>query len=212
MQTSIIIPCYNHAQYLPEAIESALAQTVPCEVIVVNDGSTDNTSEVAKKYNVKLIEKENGGLASARNAGIKEAKGEWILTLDADDTIPPEFVETCLQVEADIIGTAQKEFGVSDNYFNPLPNPTFNDFWTANRINCCSLYKKEIWEKLGGYDESMRVGYEDWDFWLRATHEGYTVRTTDKTVFNYRKRGESMVSEAIRQHKDIIRYIHNKFY
>ena len=92
-KVSIIIPVYNHAQWLPDAISSALNQTVPCEVIVVNDGSPDNTSEVAKMFDVKLIEKENGGLTSARNAGIKEATGEWILTLDADDKIAPDFVE-----------------------------------------------------------------------------------------------------------------------
>ena len=97
-KVSIIIPVYNHAQWLPDAISSALNQTVPCEVIVVNDGSPDNTSEVAKMFDVKLIEKENGGLSSARNAGIKEATGEWILTLDADDKIAPDFVEKCLQI------------------------------------------------------------------------------------------------------------------
>lgn len=82
---SVVIPCYGQAHWLPDAIESALAQTVPCEVIVVNDGSPDNTSSVAQNYAVTLVEKENGGLSSARNAGIKKATGKWILTLDADD-------------------------------------------------------------------------------------------------------------------------------
>lgn len=209
-RVSVIIPVYNQAHWLPEAIESALAQTIPCEVIVVNDGSPDNTSEIAKKYPVRLVEKTNGGLSSARNAGIKEATGDWILTLDADDKIAPNFIEKCLQVEADIIATGQEEFGDTNRIWFPHPNPTFDDFITANRINCCSLFKKEIWEKIGGYDENMKLGYEDWDFWLRATQVGYKVKTIQEPLFFYRKHGTSMVTNAIKNHMNIVEYMHSK--
>ena len=85
-KVSIIIPCYKQAHFLAEAIESALAQDYDnFEVIVVNDGSPDNTSEVAKRYPVSLIEQENKGLSAARNAGIKASTGSWILPLDADN-------------------------------------------------------------------------------------------------------------------------------
>lgn len=210
---SIIIPAYNQAQWLPDAINSALNQTVDCEVIIVNDGSTDNTDEVAKQFYVdKYIVKENSGLSSARNAGIKEATGEWILTLDADDKIAPDFVEKCLKYndEYDIIGTGQQEFGDSNNKSLFKTNPTFKDFIQNNQINCCSLFRKEIWNTIGGYDEDMRIGYEDWDFWLRATQKGYKVITIPEYLFFYRKHGVSMVTKAIENHNQIKQYMLNK--
>jgi glycosyltransferase involved in cell wall biosynthesis len=214
MNVSIIIPCYNQAQYLPDAIESALEQTVPCEVIVVNDGSPDNTSEVAKRFPVKLIEKENGGLSSARNAGIKEAQGEWILTLDSDDIITSDIVEKCIERASggyDIVGTFQHEFGDSDTkWANNNLTPGFEDFKKANQINCCSLYKKEIWEKIGGYDENMRLCYEDWDFWLRATKQGYKVGIVPEFLFYYRKHGKTMISNAREHHETVKQYMLKK--
>lgn len=213
MRVSIIIPAYNQAHWLPEAIQSALDQTVKCEIIVVNDGSPDNTSEVAKMFDVKLIEKENGGLSSARNAGIKEATGEWILTLDADDKIAPDFIEKCLKYkdEYDIIGTGQQEFGYSNEKHLFKTNPTFQDFVQSNQINCCSLYRKKIWEELGGYDEEMKIGYEDFDLWLRATHKGYKVITIPEYLFFYRKHGVSMVNNAIKNHNQIKQYMLSKY-
>lgn len=211
---TIIIPCYNQAHWLPDAIESALSQTIPCDVIVVNDGSPDNTSSVAQNYAVRLIEKENGGLSSARNAGIRKAKTTWVLTLDADDKIAPDFVEKCLAkaktTNADIIGTGQQEFGDSNRQYQFLDNPSHEDFRSANRINCCSLFKKEIWESIQGYDENMKLGYEDWDFWLRATQKGYKVSVVNEFLFFYRKHGISMVTTARKHHKEIVDYMHSK--
>jgi len=209
-KVSIIIPCYNQAHWLSDAIESALAQTVKCEVIVVNDGSPDNTSEIARKYPVILIEKENGGLSSARNAGIKASTGEYILTLDSDDKILPEFIEKCLEANDDIVSTAQQEFGDSNNLWNSQPeHPVHEMFKYNNQINCCALYKKKIWEDIGGYDETM-TGYEDWDAWYRATKLGYTITVIREPLFLYRKHGHSMVSDAISKHEELKQYIMNK--
>lgn len=211
-KVSIIIPCWNQAHWLPEAIESALNQTYKnIEVIVVNDGSPDNTREVAEKYPVKLIEKENGGLSSARNAGIREATGDYILTLDADDKILPEFVEKCLEANDDIVGTGQQEFGDSNELWNNQPeHPIHEHFKIANQINCCSLYKKEVWETVEGYDETMKHGLEDWDFWFQATKAGYTITVLREPLFLYRKHGSSMISETAKYHKEVYNYIINK--
>ena len=221
---SIIIPCYNHAKYLSEAIISAVTQTIsPLEVIVVNDGSTDNTSEVF--YQTKdrlsqlehdvdliLIEQENKGLPSARNTGIAKAKGEWIISLDADDILDSTYIEKCLSLteDAEIIGTGQEEFGDSQNKRLFEPEIPHERFKTGNRINCSAMFKKEIWEKIGGYDETMTKGYEDWDFWYRATKQGYKVKTIQEYLLKYRKHGESLVSIATRHHEEIMNYILNK--
>ena len=100
---SVIVPCYNQAQYLDECLQSVLDQTyTDWECIIVNDGSPDHTEEIAKKWvekdaRFRYLFKENGGLSSARNAGIEIAKGEWILPLDADDKIGNQYLEQFLK-------------------------------------------------------------------------------------------------------------------
>lgn len=209
---SIVIPCYNQAHWLGDAIKSCMEQKVkPIEIIVVNDGSPDNTSEVARQYPVKLIEKENGGLSSARNAGIKEAKGKYIITLDADDKIHPDFIKKTVGLD-DIVSIGVQEFGDSMSaWLPPQKNPKHEDFLKNNRIICASLFKREIWEKIGGYDEKMKLGYEDWDFWCRATKAGYTVTCIDDILFFYRRHGKSMVDGARANHQAIRDYMATKY-
>lgn len=215
MDCTIIIPAYNQGQYLKDAIDSALNQTVKCNVIVVDDGSTDNTLYIAQNCPVTVVSKENNGLSSARNTGIKLANTEWVLTLDSDDKIAPDFVEKCLnkanKENLDIVGTWQQEFGDSNNQFNFLPYPTHEMFLTSNRINCCSLFRKKMWEEIGGYDENMRLGYEDYDLWLRSTKKCYTVGIVPEYLFFYRKHGESLVTVATRHHDEIRKYMQDKY-
>lgn len=207
---SIIIPCYNQAQYLGDAIQSALSNN-PLEVIVVNDGSTDHTSQVAKMYDVKLIEQDNQGLSSARNAGIREAKGEWILPLDADDKIDSTFLINTIGID-DIVGVVWQEFGDDNRIMScPTLHPKLSDFRTHNRICCTSLFKKTMWEQLGGYDESMKLGYEDYDFWMRALLADYHVTIVPKILFFYRKHGQSMINGAVEHHDLIKQYMSTKY-
>lgn len=213
-KVSIIIPCYKQANWLPDAIESALAQTYKdIEVIVVNDGSPDNTSEVAKRYPVKLIEKKNGGLSSARNAGIKASAGGWIVTLDSDDKLHPEFVQRTMDGAngCDIITTTLETFGNENRQWKSnIKNPTYSDLRIKNHLNCCSLFKKDVWTSVGGYDEQMRDGYEDWDFWLRAAKNGFNINRIDDVLFFYRKHGTSMVDHAKSKHHIIYKYMMDK--
>lgn len=209
---SIIIPCYKQAEYLTDAIESALNQTYKnVEVIVVNDGSPDNTSEIAKKYPVKLIEHENHGLSYSRNAGIKASHGKWILTLDADDKIDPTFIEKTIN-KADIVSTTLLTFGKEERCWQaPRDNPKHEHFLVDNQINCCSLFRREIFDKIGGFDENMHDGYEDWDFWIRATKFGYSVKVIREPLFFYRKHGQSLINTAISMHKENRTYMLNKY-
>lgn len=221
IKVSIIIPCYNQAHFLPDAIESALAQTYPyVEVIVVNDGSPDNTSHVVRQLRkrkspgystIKLIEKPNGGLSSARNAGIAAATGEYILPLDADDKIHPDFITKTIGID-DIVSTGLHTFGQESRaWITDVAKPEYQNFIQRNHINCCSLFKKEIWTAIGGYDEQMRDGFEDWDFWNRATKAGYTVTIVREWLFYYRKHSVSMFADAMRKRTEIIEYMHRKY-
>lgn len=209
-KVTVVIPCWNQGQWVADAIESALNQTVPCDVIVVDDGSTENIFRHTIPYPITFIKQPNKGLSGARNSGIRLANTEWVLPLDSDDKIAPDMVEKCLAVDADIVGVGQETFGDYVNKHIFEPTPTYSDFKHANRINCCSLYRKKMWEDVGGYDENMRDGYEDWDFWLRATQKGYKVKTIPEFLFFYRKHGRSMVDGATEKHKQLVAYMLDK--
>ena len=206
---SIIIPCYNQAQYLPETIESLIYQIYKnWEAIIVNDGSSDPTSKVAKelieKYSnckIRLLEKENGGLARARNYGIEHANGDYILPLDADDKIDNKMLYKCVQVleqnsHISIVYTDQQNFGVNNNRIN-AGNYDFKKLLDDNRLIYCSLYRKDIWIKVNGYNPSMKRGYEDWEFWIATGEKGFYGIRIPEPLFFYRVRESSMYTYAL---------------
>lgn len=220
-KVSIVIPCYKQAQFLPDAIESCLNQTYKdFEIIVVNDGSPDNTSAVVKHFQsrkglkeipIKLIEQENKGLSAARNAGIKKAAGGWILTLDADDKIHPDFLTKTVGVN-DIVSTRLETFGrETRSWKSNLSVVTYADLLQKNHINCCSLFKKDVWTITGGYDENMKDGYEDYEYWIRAAKAGFNITSLNETLFYYRKHDTpSMFDSAKLKHNSIIDYMAKK--
>ena len=175
-KVSIIVPCYNQAHYLKDALGSVLCQTFTnWECIIVNDGSPDNTKTIASQWCAKddrfvYLEKQNGGLSSARNAGIQIAKGEFILPLDADDLIHQDYLENLVPV----LNQNKKLAIVScySNFFiNNIDNVTYklrpkgdNYKWLlyVNQLVATSLYRKSCCETVGGYDENMTKGFEDW--------------------------------------------------
>lgn len=201
---SVVIPCYKQAHFLDECIQSVLKQTyLNIEIIVVNDGSPDNTTEVALKYPVTLVVKKNGGLSSARNAGIKLAKGEYIVCLDSDDTIDPTYVEKCVAQQGDITCTAMEEFGDGRGSHQPdKERLTLQDFIRANRIFCSAMFKRRVWELVGGYDEKLVRAYEDWDMWIRALQAGFTIKIVPEFLFNYRIHKDSMCRKNVDGHQE----------
>lgn len=185
-KVSVVIPCYNQGRYLGEAIESALAQTeAPIEVIVVDDGSTDDTARVAGKYPVKLIRQKNRGVSAARNAGIAVATGQSIVCLDADDRLRPEFIAKLNGLD-DIVSCDVMTFGAKQvKWAPPLSTPKLADFLRSNHAAGCSLFNRDFWEKVGGYDEEG-AGLEDWDFWTRCVHAGASVWVAHEVLLDYR--------------------------
>lgn len=197
---SVIVPCYNQAHWLPETIESILAQTYTnWECIIVNDGSTDNTSEVAheliaKKPNVKisLLEKENGGVAQARNVGIQKAKGEWILLLDSDDIIHKDYLAKAVQQinttdTINFINYGIQEFGEKKRQHFPVQYIREN-LLRNNAFTIASVFKKELWKKAGGLFEALPWQVEDWNFWIDLSQYGLRPINVNETIFYYRVR------------------------
>ena len=218
MKVSIIIPSYNQAQYLPEAIESALNQTVPCEIIVIDDGSTDNSLQIAKSYEYKgviVVSQVNKGLASARNTGIMWATGDYILPLDADDILLPNCVERIIKIaetsKSDIIAPSFHTFGTSQEQVIIMSNPTIADFRIANRIGYFSAVKKQAFLDVGGYSPRMAEGYEDYHLWFNLLTRGKTITTIPEALVLYRTKEHSMIKSAVKYHAKLMGQIFKDF-
>jgi glycosyltransferase involved in cell wall biosynthesis len=213
---SVVIPCYNHAQYLAEALESIIAQTYEnTEIIIVNDGSADNTLKIANRLiaehgqkNVKLIGQENGGPAKARNAGIAIARGKYILPLDADDKIHPDFLKKTVNLlEAEttvsIAYTDKQEFGDSTNLIH-ASEYDFKLLRFNNQLNNSSLYLRKVWEDVGGYNTDRNImACEDWDFWISAGEKGHFAKRIPEPLFLYRITESSLYTEAIKREEEL---------
>lgn len=201
---SIVIPCYNQALFLAEAIESALCQSYsPVEVIVVDDGSTDTTSHVAKSYNtVHYIRQENHGVTSARNAGLKVTQGDYVLFLDADDRLLPNAVKDGvkrLELNPDY-ALAFGTFHMIDSHGSRKGEPHFfevrpygfNDFLQQNLIGNpgVALHRKQALLAVNGFDlENQAAG--DYDLYLRIT-KLFPITCHAQTVLEYRRHGRNM--------------------
>ncbi|WBV55544.1 glycosyltransferase family A protein [Chryseobacterium sp. Chry.R1] len=219
-EISIIVPCYNQAQFLDECLETVLDQNYEnWECIIVNDGSPDNTEEIAKKWIEKdprfqYIYKENGGLSSARNAGIEISKGTWILPLDADDKISSRYLDLAAKEfnkGYTIIYCEAEKFG-SENGSWELPAYSRKMLAVKNMIFCSAFFKREDWMKAGGYDTNLIYGWEDWDFWISLLKEKGNVFKIKEVGFYYRIKEISMIKEMSANGNSKKLYTHNIIY
>ncbi len=220
-QISIIITCYNLAQYLDEALQSVLDQTYTnWECVIVNDGSPDNTEDVAVKWLAKdsrfvYLYKENGGVSSARNFGIEKAKGEYIIPLDADNKLRTQFIKQTIAIldsdkEVDVVYGDARLFGNKDSVWKGNPFD-IAEMVLNNYIDTCAGFRKSAWKCIGGYDEKMPVyGFEDWDLWLRMAVRGCQFQYVEETFFDYRVRDNSLLADAWKVRPLLLDYIFNK--
>ncbi|MFM9267672.1 glycosyltransferase [Tychonema sp. BBK16] len=199
---SIIIPCYNHATLLREAVESVVIQTYPnWECIIVNDGSSDDTSNLTNyliqlypQKSLRLIDKPNTGPADSRNVGVQQSSGKFILFLDADDKLHPKFIEECVEIllakpQVGFVYTDVQHFGANCDL---VIHGDFdaNRFLRDNQAPATSLFRREIYEQVGGLKKVMKLGCEDWEFWVSAYEKGWLGERLPKPYLYYRQHGD----------------------
>ncbi|MCL2075748.1 MAG: glycosyltransferase [Betaproteobacteria bacterium] len=210
---SVIMPLYNKAEFVGEAIESVLNQTfTEWELVIMNDGSTDCSPGIAAEYarkdeRIKLLEQPNGGVVAARNNGIAAAAGEYIYPLDADNKISPDALSKLLAAArlglGDVIYSDMELFGAREGLCAP-DLPTRENMIHKNYVDNSALYKKSDWEKYGGYDNNMKDGLEDWEFWLNFIADGRNFYRIPEPLFYYRFLPESRNNKPSQGMQDVI--------
>ena len=208
-RVSVVVTCYNYGRYLREAVGSVLAQTWrDYELIVVDDGSTDDTPQVLAdivarnpQAPMRVLRQANSGQpAHARNRGIAEARGAYVLCLDADDLIAPTMLERCVAaLEGDpgatIAYTDRLDFGAVTQLVRAAPwNPA--RLPRQNHVSYCALYRRRLWEEVGGYRANVK-GCEDWDFWVAACARGHRGVYLPEPLFLYRRHEGGLWEQAL---------------
>ncbi|MBN2568711.1 MAG: glycosyltransferase [Deltaproteobacteria bacterium] len=215
---SVIIPHYNQGKYLQEAVESVRVSTYAnIETIVVDDGSTDDHSRQIFEQlpGVTKIRKPNGGLSSARNAGIDVAQGEYFLPLDADDRIHPDYIRAAVAALENnpylgYVSCHAQNFGDSDAAYIPIGYvpPLMVAINTDGK--CANLFRRELHTRRRRYDETM-VSYEDWEFLIQLHASGIEGDVLPDEFFFYRRHDDSMVYQTANPLRaDLIQYMMTK--
>ncbi|MCF8272796.1 MAG: glycosyltransferase family 2 protein [Flavobacteriaceae bacterium] len=217
---SVIIPCYNDSEHIEQSINSALKQTYTnIEVIVVDDGSNIETKVVLKRIEsriTKLITQENKGQSTARNVGINQAKGEYILVLDSDDYFEETFCEKAIDVflnkkNAKIVTSLVNK--MVDNKIVNIFKPSggnIKKFIMHNGATGSCVFLKSEFERVNGYDETMKQGFEDWEFYIRMLKSSGEAYIIQEPLFFYRIRKNSTTSRANKVKYDLLKYIYFK--
>lgn len=216
---SVVIPCFNYGRFLLEAIDSVLASTfTSLEIIVVDDGSTDPETlrllDGLDRPRTRVVRQVNKRLPAARNTGFREARGKYVLPLDADDRIAPTLIEKAYWVlehrpRLGFVSFWLQHFGDENWVWKPEPYNLFR-LLHANSVTVTSLVRRDAWAAAGGYDETLVHGYEDWEFWIRLGANGWHGFQVPEPLFLYRKHGASMITAAESRHQELVTAIRRR--
>jgi glycosyltransferase involved in cell wall biosynthesis len=210
---TIVIPCFNHGRFVGRAVESALQQRgADIRVVVVEDGSTDGQTPAAcdacENDRVRVVHQENHGLPAARNRGAMDARTEFLVFLDADDWLEPEFVSKL----AAAIDRDPDRVSISHAYCQERLVEKGTGIWKVpewdpilmmitNLHPVTALVRRDRFQSVGGFDESMRHGYEDWDLWLKFVEHGWRGVRVSEPLFVWRRHSQNtMIMSVIKDH------------
>lgn len=210
---SVVIPVYNMEAFLPGTLRSVLDSTYArMEVIVVNDGSTDGSLRVAGEFaaadrRVRVVSQSNSGVCRARNTAIGLARGEYVLPVDADNTIEPTFIARAVEaIESrpgiKVVAPRADFFGDREGEWR-LPPFSLGLLARKNIMDTCALYRRADWERVGGYCEEI-IAREDWEFWIAMLKDGGEVVRLPGVEMHYRVRKESKRTHDRRQKRHVI--------
>ncbi|SMH41869.1 glycosyltransferase family 2 protein [Azospirillum agricola] len=205
---SVIVPCHNSVPWLAETVASLTAQTLrSMEIILVDDGSRDSTRALIGElvaanpaHRIRAVFQDTTGVGAARNRGIAMARGRYILPVDADDLIAPDTLEICAaRLDADpaigVVYTDREEFGDVAAVW-PAGRFELERLKYFNQLSYCALYRKAVWEAVGGYRTNVD-GFDDWDFWIASAALGVRGRHQPGAFLKHRKRGDSQMWSII---------------
>ncbi len=217
---SVVIPCYNLGEFLIDAIASIERNCpVGCELIIVNDGSTDERTleilDALKQVNYFVLDQPWGGVSRARNSGIQMARGRYILHLDADDRIRPGFAETAISIldrepEIGIVYGDWQRFGL-DSYYAKTSEFDLDALLKRNYVAANAIFRKQVWSDCGGYDPNLD-SWADWDLWIGACKRNWCFYYLPRATHDYRIRPNSMVTKTIQPQvrEEILKYFIRK--
>lgn len=223
---SIIITCYNYGHFLKQAIDSALSQSYSkIEVVVLNDGSTDNSDTVAKSYGdvVNYISHKNMGLVATLNKGIKNSKGDYFCILSADDFLHKDYVRNLItpflkEPSSDLafVYCDYQMFGVVKDRFISRPWNYLAELY-RNYVVASAIIKRTAFDRVGGFSMYMNgsYGFEDWDFWIKLIKHGYKGKYIPGLYYYYRIQKHSRNTEGSKRTYQLVRLIrktHRKLY
>lgn len=222
-KVSIIIPCYNGEKFLHDTLDCLQKQTIKeWECIIVNDGSNDGSLDIMKEYSEKdhrfiFIDKENEGPSAARNSGVHNSQGNYILFLDSDDIIAPDYISKGVNYldchpECTLYYSQTRYFG-SRNDMMDCSYSGYKDLLARNSIVCTCIVRRCDFDRIGGFDENMK-GYEDWEFFIRLLYHKNQVFQEPEVLFFYRIHDNPVgVNSQARQRDEEIRsYLFKKHY
>lgn len=226
-KVSVIIPCYNSEATLELTLNSVINQNFEeWEAIIVNDGSNDSTEEIAIKWTLKdqrfkYFAKKNEGLGKARNYGIERAEGTFIFPLDSDNLVDEYFCKKAIEVfrndaSVGVVHGYAEYFGEKEGLWK-IDDFDLPRILIDNYIDACAIFKRELWSKVGGYDENMPYqGHEDWEFWISISSVGAVFFNLHEVTFKYFVSNNSMIHSFTNAmfylNRDYIVKKHSKLY
>jgi len=218
-KVSIITPCYNREKFIAETLECLRNMNYTnWECIIVDDGSTDQSAAIIKEFvkkdsRFKYYHHSNSGISITKNVGIAHSTGKYILPVDSDDLISPNYVPEAIEMlesrpEVKIVTAAGVYFGAKKGKWH-LADYSFDELLISNCIHNSSMFRREDFDMTGGYDPSFVIN-EDWDLWINMLKTGGEVVRIEKDYFFYRKHKESNIIRFPKRDADLLKQLYEK--